>query len=303
MTPAAPKTPSGDRPLRSPLRYPGGKSRVAKRLVPFIPPHTHYREPFVGGGAIFFHKQPVAKSWINDLHPGLYALWRALRDHFDEFAELCREQDATDLRATFDYWVSREDLMKARGLKHLVERAVQYYYINRTVWTGRVVYDPARRSRLYFSNPGGWGNLDKKLANLQACSQRLRRVRITCKPFEACLEKLTDDTFVYADPPYYRDSLDTPTSKLYEGHFTIGQHQLLHDTLTASPAKVMISYDNRQEIRSLYREKKWRLIPLEWKYCGRYAVSRSDKAAGRKERKVDGKELLILNYDPRTIAR
>ena len=41
-----------------------------------------------------------------------------------------------------------------------------------------------------------------------------------------------------------------------------------------------------------------RVIPLAWKYSGRYAVSRADKAAGRKERKVTGRELLILNYAP-----
>jgi DNA adenine methylase len=286
------------RHLRSPLRYPGGKSRVAKRLCAYVPPHTDYREPFVGGGAIFFRKPKAAKSWINDLHPGLYALWRTLRDHFDEFATLCEAQDTADLRATFHYWIDRFDLMKARGNQHLVERAVQYYFINRTVWTGRVVFDPARRSRLYFSNPGGWGNLDRKLTHLRACADKLRRVRITRKPFEKCLEGAGPDTFIYADPPYYRDSLDTPTSRLYEGHFAIEQHQLLRDLLVASSAKVMISYDDRPEVRKLYRGRPWRIIPLEWKYCGRYAVSNDDKAAGRKERKVTGRELLILNYPP-----
>ena len=72
----------------------------------------------------------------------------------------------------------------------------------------------------------------------------------------------------------------------------------LRDLLTATPAKVMVSYDDRPEVRKLYRYAPWRIIPLEWKYCGRYAVSRDAKAAGRKERKVTGRELLILNYDP-----
>ena len=48
-------------------------------------------------------------------------------------------------------------------------------------------------------------------------------------------------------------------------------------------------------MRELYAAKKlWRIIPLEWKYCGRYAVSRAQKAAKEKERKVTGTELLIL---------
>ena len=61
----------------------------------------------------------------------------------------------------------------------------------------------------------------------------------------------------------------------------------------------MISYDDWPEVRKLYADKKmWRIIPLEWKYCGRYAMSNDAKAAGRKESKVTGAELLILNYRP-----
>ena len=287
-------TDTGNRPLRSPLRYPGGKSRVAKLLCQYIPPHTEYREPFVGGGAIFFYKPKVEKNWINDLHPGLYALWRTLRDHFPEFADLCKAQDTTDLRATFDYWINRFDLMKAEGNAQLVERAVQYYFINRTVWTGRVVFDPARRSRLYFSNPEGWGKLEKKLRHLRACAEKLRGVRITCKPFEKCLGGATPETFIYADPPYYRDSLDTPTSRLYEGHFAIEQHESLRDLLANCPARVMISYDDRPEVRRLYSDrKKWRIIKLQWKYCGRFAKTNEQRARNARERKVTGNELLI----------
>jgi len=288
--------------LRSPLRYPGGKSRVARLLAPYIPEHEEYREIFFGGGGLFFHKPKAKHNWINDLHPGLYAFWKTLRDQFDEFEALCRKQPASNeatLRATFDYWCGRDDLMKASGDDKLLERAVQYYFINRTVWTGRVVYDPARRSRLYFSNPEGWGNLEKKLKHLRACSEKLQGVKITNLPFEQCLEGATPDTFIYADPPYYRDSLDVPTSKLYEGHFPIEAHTALRDLLAASPARAMISYDDRPEVRKLYADKAiWRLVPLEWKYCGRYAVTNDAKAKGRKEQKVSGQELLIVNRPP-----
>ena len=120
--------------LVSPLRYPGGKSRVALKLLPFIPEdHTGYREPFLGGGAIFLRKPKARRNWINDLHPGLYAFWRVVRDHFDAFADLCRAQPAADeheLRATFDRWTERRDLMEASGDDALVERAVQFYFIN-----------------------------------------------------------------------------------------------------------------------------------------------------------------------------
>jgi len=290
--------PAAPLPLRSPLRYPGGKSRVAKLLAPFIPPdHEEYREIFFGGGGLFFHKPKAPRNWINDLHPGLYAFWKTLRDAYPAFAALCREQDASNLRATFQKWIDRRDLMEARGDDALLERALQYYFINRTVWYGRVVYDPARRSRLYFSNPEGWGNLEKKLAHLKACSEKLQGVHITNLPFEACLADATPRTLIYADPPYYRDSLDHACSKLYDGHFTIEQHVLLRDLLALSSARVMVSYDATGDIRKLYRGNRgWRIHKLEWKYCGRRALTNHEREAKVKEAKVTGQELLIVNY-------
>jgi DNA adenine methylase len=187
--------------------------------------------------------------------------------------------------------------MQARGDDRLVERAVQYYFINRTVWTGRVVYNPALRSRLYFSNPQGWRNIEQRLEKLRACSQKLLGVDITNSSFERCLDGTSADTFIYADPPYYRDSLDTPTSRLYEGHFTVEQHELLRDCLAACPAKAMISYDDRPEVRALYSDqRKWRIVELQWKYCGRYAKTKKQREENHKEQKVTGRELLILNY-------
>ena len=284
-----------DEHLKSPLRYPGGKSRVAKRFVPYFPPHNDYREIFTGGGAVFFHKPKAEGNWINDLHPGLYAFYIAVRDHFDEFAELCRAQKG-GLPERFNYWQGRRDLMDADGDEHLLERAVQYFFINRTVWGGRVVYDPSRSSRLYFSNPAGWGNLNKKLTHLAKISIKLQGVKITCVDFADCLAGATENTFIYADPPYYRDSVCSATDRLYDKSFSIADHERLAKVLTDTPAKVMISYDDCPEVRKLY--EGWRIEELQWKYAGTYAVSKEAKANGKKEEKVTGRELLIFNYDP-----
>ncbi len=284
-----------DGSLRSPLRYPGGKSRVAKLLLSYAPRHDEYREPFVGGGALFFRKPKVDRNWLNDLHPGLYAFYVTLRDDFEAFAELCRQQKG-DRRKLFNRWVSRRDLMEAEGDDDLLERALQFYYINRTVWYGRVIYDPERKSRLYFSNPEGWNHLDKKLRLLERISQKLQGVTITCLSFEKCLAGADKDTFIYCDPPYIRDTNCHPTDKLYDNGFGAESHRILADLLRKTPAKVMLSYDDCPEARRLYPGNKWHFEPLQWKYCGRYAVTKEAKANGIKERKVTGKELLVLNF-------
>ena len=284
-----------DEQLKSPLRYPGGKSRVAKRFVPYFPPHKDYREIFAGGGAVFFNKPKAETNWINDLHPGLWAFYVCIRDRMDEFAELCRAQQGA-LRERFTYWAGRRDLMEMIGDEHLVERAVQYFFINRTVWGGRVVYDPDRSSRLYFSNPSGWSNLDKKLTHLAKVATKLRGVKITCLDFADCMAGAAADTFIYADPPYYRDSTCHATDKLYDKSFSITDHRRLARVLTDTPAKVMVSYDDCPEVRKLYTG--WRIEELQWKYCGRHAVTDEAKANGVKEKKVAGNELLVLNFEP-----
>src|ERR671925_337560 len=66
--------------FKSPLRYPGGKSRAIQQMKFLLPKEfKEYREPFVGGGSFFIYlkqKQPKLKIWINDLNPELYYFWK-----------------------------------------------------------------------------------------------------------------------------------------------------------------------------------------------------------------------------------
>ena len=263
--------------LKSPLRYPGGKSRIAQIIHQHLPRHQEYREIFFGGGGIFFYKSKAKKNWINDLHPGLYAFWKTLRDNYNGFVNLCRKQDTRNLKDIFQGWVVRKDLMTAIGDNNLLERAVQYYFLNRTVWMGRVIYNPSLASRLYFSNPSGW-SIEKKIPHLKQCSDKLQGVKITCLPFEQCLDDVDKETLIYVDPPYYRDSLDVATSKLYDYSFSIDDHTRLRDAMKSLKAQIVISYDDCAMIRNLYIG--WRIIPLQWTYCGKH---------------VAGKEILILS--------
>jgi len=141
--------------------------------------------------------------------------------------------------------------------------------------------------------------LEKKFRHLGKCSQKLSGVKITRQSYEHSLKGATKDTFVYADPPYYRESLDNKFSKLYDKPFDEEQHTHLRDVLEATPAKVMVSYDDRPEVRELYSDAdKWRVVDLQWAYCGRYAKTNKQRENNHKEKKVQGKELLIMNYEP-----
>ena len=298
--------------LASPLRYPGGKSKVARRLLPFLPPHTEYREPFVGGGGIFFAKPKARVNWINDSHPGLYAFYKVLRDRGEELCLFIRDETKTTPRASFNYWVDdgRRFLMERHGDEgDMMMRAVQYYVINRLVWSGRVCYDPKLKSRLFFSNPSGLSNIDKRIEHLRLCSEKLQGVEITnqdindpilCGPTPPLGDR---ETFVYADPPYLRDCDASPTSRLYEKVLSREGHYRGINEASESKCKIMFSYEDTPEVRELFAGHPWHIIPLTWTYCGRHAVTKEATANGTKEVKPIGKELLICNYDIPEAAR
>ena len=79
---------------KTPLRYPGGKSRACVKMDPYIPDlrdYKEYREPFLGGGSVAIYitkKYPDLKIWVNDLYEPLYNFWKVLRDDGDVLYEI-----------------------------------------------------------------------------------------------------------------------------------------------------------------------------------------------------------------------
>ena len=83
--------------LKTPLRYPGGKSRACKKLAPHFPDlskYTEYREPFLGGGSVAIYitqRYPNLDVWVNDLYEPLTNFWTQLRDNSDEIKRQLQE--------------------------------------------------------------------------------------------------------------------------------------------------------------------------------------------------------------------
>ena len=70
-----------DKKVKTPFRYAGGKYYALKYLLPYIAqiPHEEFREPFVGGGSVFFGKPKVKKNWINDIDAELINTYKRLQ--------------------------------------------------------------------------------------------------------------------------------------------------------------------------------------------------------------------------------
>ena len=283
--------------MSSIFRYPGGKSKnsIKNLILSYAPKFSEYREPFVGGGGIYFSVDPTKRRWINDIDPNLIEVYKALADRPDQFIELCKsikpamigeplaypkenssgQQYNARLKAKFDELSYNEE----------ADQALRYFFINRTVWGVRVNYDPKMKSRMYFSNPGGWDIVNTN--KLEKAAKIIKGTRISCGDYSTLLTENGDDVYIFCDPPYYKNTELVGPSRLYGFGFEVEDHAKLAHQIIACKHKVLISYDDHPIIRELYKD--FHIYEASWTYCG---TSSSD---GQKKR--IGKELIILNYD------
>jgi hypothetical protein len=166
------------------------------------------------------------------------------------------------------------------------DQAFRYFFVNRTVFGGRVNYDVP--SRLYFSNPAGWDIVATD--RLERAATCLQDVRITSGDYRPLFKEAGSGVWIYADPPYVSAGQQTRTSQLYQHSFTEADHRRFAEVVKACPHRVAISYDDDPHgfVRSLFPAGDgFHIEEATWKYCGT-----------TNETKEPGRELLILNYPP-----
>lgn len=279
--------------MKSLFRYPGGKNKVRRKIISRAPDnYTSYREPFVGGGGVFFGITPMPR-WINDMHSGVIAVYRALRDRPDEFLAACRAIPCA-FKCTPGTGKGRNRAFKAPELERLfiesavneeIDEALRYFVLQRCSMCGKVFYGLMRPSD--FSAPEGWNVVKGDF--LESCAETLQRVRVTQGDFAPLFIESGDEVWIYADPPYIKDTLAPRGSKLYAHSFSMADHERLAETVRRCPHQVLLSYDDDDWgiVRSLY--KGFDLIEETWKYGG-----------ATTSKKTEGKELLVANYDLRS---
>lgn len=284
---------------RSWARYPGGKTKVAEMLLGFMPVDTvEYRECFVGGGGVYFGLSPtrVKKRWINDVNPHLISVYRALTERADEFLALCRMippmqpgESEVATKGTGKKYNERLGQVFAKFAAgnsfcsdSLLDQAIRYFFINRTVWAGRVNYDPEFASRMYYSNPTGW-NIVGREGYLETIVRHMSGTRITCGDYEQLLQEDGERVWIYCDPPYVVDTHLNKGSKLYQYGFTMDEHERFVDACKRTKHRVLISYDDVPEVHNWF--KGFEIQKKTWTHCGTTL-----------EKKRAGNELVIANY-------
>jgi DNA adenine methylase len=178
------------------LRWAGGKTRLLRHLLPFIPEDfDRYFEPFLGGGAVFFAVRSRARGSIvlSDLNDELINIWRIVRDEPEAFLDALTAYEGKNDEES--YYEVRE----AEVPTEPIPRAVRFAYLNQTAWNG--LWRVNRWGR--FNVP--WGNRPFRgydSDSLSGLSAVLREAEIDLADFRDVLQRPSRGDFVYLDPPY-----------------------------------------------------------------------------------------------------
>lgn len=239
--------------VRTPLTYYGGKQMLAKQIVPLMPAHRVYCEPFCGGAAILFAKPRAEREVLNDLDGQIVAFWRALRDRPRELADAI----AMTPYSRAEWKASREEVAgdDVEAARRLLLNVDQSFQRSRDSWsTPCLNFD--RRGRW---QPGVWANLPPKIV---AAATRLQGVAVEHRDALDLIPRLDEPgALLYVDPPYTGPHRVT-MEKGYRHDDTEGLWLRLVEVLAGlKHAMVLLSGYPCEEADSL----GWRRLDLERK--------------------------------------
>ena len=234
------------------IKWVGGKSGLLSQLTPLLPKDIksrRYIEPFVGGGALFFHLQPT-HALLCDINNSLVMVYHTVRDNVEKLIICLRELNKNH---------STDHYYKIRALynnhpSYLVEQSARFIYLNKTCFNG--LYRVNKKSQ--FNVPAGrYKNpriLDENLLRLD--SQALQNTEIMCSTFEYIVNEAREDDFIYFDPPYDPVSQTANFTSYSSNGFSRNDQVILRDTfvkLDKVGCKLMLSNSNTAFIRDLYK--------------------------------------------------
>jgi DNA adenine methylase len=265
--------------IKSPLRYPGGKSRAIDTIVKYLPEQFgEYREPFVGGGSLFFYlkqKFPHLDIWINDLNPELFLFWKIAQSDLGDLVDEIRQVkiNSPNGKALFEE-MTTVDVNQLSDF----QRAVRFFILNRITFSGTV--DSGGYSEQAFQKRFTTSSIER----LSKISEILKGIKITNLDYNDLLLSPVKNIFIFLDPPYY----SVTASKLYgrkgDLHTSFNHDRFAHNVKKCQH-KWLITYDDCLTVRENFPDS----YIGEWEL--QYGMNNYKQKSAAK-----GKELMIYNY-------
>lgn len=270
------------------VKWVGGKTQLINQLVALMPKdYNTYFEPFLGGGALFFHLQP-SKAYINDINRTLIHTYRAIKESPDKLcADLCElgeEYLSLDQENRKEYFYERRKEFNSIKEPN-ARKATLMIFLNKTCFNGMY----RENSKGEFNVPFGDYKNPKicDTDNLKAINELLKYVEPTSVSYSEAAKKAKKGDFVYFDPPYHPLSQTSSFTSYSLDSFSAKDQENLRDLFVELDKRgcyVMLSNSASDFIKDLYKDYR-----QEFVLAGR---SINSKGSGRG--KIN--ELVVLNY-------
>ena len=270
---------------KTPLRYPGGKSRALSKLFQFIPDlkdYTEFREPFLGGGSVAIEigkRYPHIDIWVNDLYEPLYNFWKVLQSDGQKLRDILIQlkQRHSDPSSAKQLFLDAKDYL-AKPVGNSIDRAVSFYVVNKCSFSGLTESSA-------FSKQASESNFSVNgIEKLPEYSLMIKKWKITNLSYEHMLSD-EEETYIYLDPPYeIKSNLYGRKGDMHKGF----DHDEFATVCDKSTSPILISYNSSQLIRD--RFDGWTVAEFAHTYTMRSTGCYNKEQASRKE-------LVLMNYE------
>ena len=272
--------------LKTPLRYPGGKSRACEKMGPYFPDLRNYdefREPFLGGGSVAIYvtkKYPNLDIWVNDLYEPLVNFWQQLQmfgeDMKKQLVELKTANNTPDKAK--ELFLQSKEQINDQDVSNL-SRAISFYVVNKCSFSG--LTESSSFSQQASNNNFSMRGIEK----LPSYSKLIENWRITNYSYDYLLGS-EGNAFVYLDPPYdIKDNLYGRKGSMHKGF----DHDKFAADCSACSLDQLISYNSDQLVRDRFTDPKWSAAEFDLTY-----TMRSVGEYMLEQKKL--KELLLFTY-------
>ena len=252
----------------SPLRYPGGKGKLASFMEYMLDKLGHrggtYIEPFAGGAGIAIElllRNVVDRIVINDYDKGIWSFWKAILTETNRFIEELR-----NVPLTIDEWNRQRDICLNQNNRYSFELGFATFYMNRTNRSGIIKGGVIGGSE----QSGPWKmdvrfNRDELVRRIENIAQRKKNIKSYNKDINSFINHYVplyqENALIYFDPPYFKKG-----KQLYMNFFNLEDHVRIEEVIRQNVnCDWIITYDDAPEIEEIY--KNYNLCLYDLNYC------------------------------------
>lgn len=238
--------------LYSPLRYPGGKAKLVAFFKKLIEENNlkgdTYIEPFAGGANVALSlliEGYVSKVVINDIDRSIYSFWNSILHNTTRFIDKIEKCELT-----VEEWQKQKNILKNPRASELA-LGFAVFFLNRTNFSGVITAGPLgglEQTGKYKINARF--NKPTLIKRIQAIASHKANIEVKCKDALALIEDIKNEKncLVYFDPPYYVQG-----KRLYTNFYQHQDHATLAQSISTLKMPLVITYDNVDEIKDLYK--------------------------------------------------